>query len=337
MSRIKTCGSIKETSRSIDRRALITGLCTALAAMATGAHAQLGGRPLKIIVPTSPGSSADLGARIVAERLQMLLGRTVVTENKVGAGGLIAATSIARAEPIGETIGMLGNTYLTYHIEFPQEKFDPVNDVAPVAMISRGGNVMLVGRESPFRTMDDVVKRARAKPGSVSFASAGLSSSSFHSAERFRAAAGIDLLHVPYRGSPEMVRELIAGRVDFAFVPVSVVAGYTQDGLTRALAVSGAKRSRLLPDIPTTVEAGLPNSSFDTWLIALVPGKTPLAIQVDLNKSLNAVLDSPEIHQRFETIGVEASTMNLDQLQEYVREEYRNAVAYSAANPRSPN
>jgi tripartite-type tricarboxylate transporter receptor subunit TctC len=283
-------------------------------------------------VPTSPGSAADIGARVVGERLQAILGRPVVAENKVGAGGFLAATAVATSEPNGETVGMLGTSYLLYELDFPQQKFDPLRDIAPIAMVHRSTNVLVVARESPYHSLSDIVQRARAVPGQVKYASAGPGSSTFHSAERVRVAAGLDFVHIPYKGSPEAVREVIAGRVDFAFAPVSVVAGFTQNDLMRILAVSSAKRSRLLPDAPTTVEAGVPGSSYESWLVAVVSANTPPEIQAELNKALNAVLETPEIRHRFESMGVEVAPLALEPLRSLIREEYANAMAHAAAN-----
>jgi tripartite-type tricarboxylate transporter receptor subunit TctC len=285
---------------SARRRAIICGLGAAAFAMATRTQAQIGGRPIKFIVPTSPGSSADIGARIVAERLQVVSGRSVITENKVGAGGSIAANFVALSEPNGETIGMLGNSYLYIPLDFPQQKFDPIHDLAPVAMIQRGTNVLVVGRDSRYQTLNDIVQRARLVPGQMTCASAGQGSSTYQSAERLRVAAGLDFIHVPYRGSPELVRDIIAGRVDFGFAPVSVVAGFMEGGLTRFLAVS----------------------------------TPPNAIQIDLNKMFNAVLDAPEVNQRFASLGGEAAPLDLEPLRSLVHEEYDNAMAFAASKPR---
>ena len=299
----------------------------ALAVFSLTAAAQGPGRPIKLVVPTSPGSSADIGARAVGEALQKVLGRPVLTENRVGAGGSIAAAAVAAAEPNGETIGVLGNSYLLFPLEFPQQKFDPAHDVAPVAMISKGANLLVVSSGSLYASLGDIVRRARAEPGNVTYSSAGLGSSTYQSAERVRIAADLDLLHVPFKGSPEAVQEVVAGRVDFAFAPISVAAPFLQSGRVRAIAVSSSKRSSLLPHTPTTVEAGVPGSSYDSWLVALVPGKTPAAVQAQLTQAFNAALETPEVQQRFAALGVELDLMQLDDLRTFVRKEHAQALA----------
>lgn len=309
------------------RRAVVaTVLCAALAG-ATPAPAQTGPRLVRLIVPTSPGSSADVGARAVAERLQKILGRTVVVENRVGAGGSLAAAALAAAEPNGETIGMLGNSYQLFPVEFPQQKFDPAQDVAPVAMISKGTNVLLVASGAPYAGLADIVRRAHAEPGRIAYASAGVGSSTYHSTERLRTAAAVEWLHVPFKGSPEAVQEVIAGRVDFAFAPTSAAAPFLQGGRVRALAVSSSKRSALLPQTPTTQEAGVPDSSYDSWLVALVPARTPQALQAELNQAFNAAIASPEVRQRFAALGVEPDPLSLDELKAFVRQEHAKALA----------
>ena len=292
------------------------------------AHAQTS-RPLKLVVPTSPGSSADIGARAVGEHLQKILDRSVIVDNRLGAGGSIAAGAVAAAEANGDTLGILGNSYLLFPFEFPHQKFDPIKDVIPVAMISRGANVLLVSGQSSYQKLEDLVKRARGEPGKVTYASAGIGSSTYHSAERLKGAANLDMVHVPYKGSPEAIHEVIAGRVDFAFAPVSVAAPFVQSGKARALAVSTSKRSALLPQAPTTVEAGVPNSSYDSWLVALAPAKTPAPVVASLNKAFNAALDTSEVKQRFSSVGVEPDPMSLEELQTFVAEQYKKAMAYA--------
>lgn len=316
------------------RRAVARAVCClAVVGGASMAHAQ-SGRPMKFLVPTSPGSSADIGARAIGDQMQRLLNRSIIVENKVGAGGSLAAAATASAEANGDTLGILGNSYLLFPVEFPQQKFDPVKDVVPVAMISRGANVLLVAGDSPYQKLDDLVQRARKEPGKVTYASAGIGSSTYHSAERLRIAAKLDMLHVPFKGSPESIHEVISGRMDFAFAPVSVATPFVQSGKLRAIAVSSSKRSALLPQTPTTVEAGVPGSNYDSWLVALAPAKTPVATQQALNKVFNAALETAEVKQRFSGLGVEPDAMSLEELQAFVAQEHKSAMEYAKSHPR---
>ncbi len=317
------------------RRAVLFALAAAAVSTTGPASAQTSNRPVKFIVPTSPGSSADIGARSVGDALQKTLGRSVITENRVGAGGSIAAAAVAAAEPTGETIGILGNSYLLLPVEFPRSKFDPMQDVAPVAMISRGANILVVSSSSPYTKLLDIVQAARAQPGRLTYASAGVGSSTYHSAERVRTAANLDMVHVPLKGSPEALQEVMSGRVDFAFAPVSVIQQFVQSGRLRALATSASKRSTLLPNVPTTAEAGVPGAAYDSWLIALVPAKTPQSVKSKLNKAFNQALVTPEVKQRYASLGIEASLMGLDELQTMVRQEaVQSARAFAQSKGR---
>lgn len=318
----------------ISRRLIVQSAClAALLGSMPGLVSAQTGRPVKVLVPTSPGSSADIGARAASVEAQKILGRLLIIDNKVGAGGSIAAAALAAAEPNGDTIAVLGNSFLLLPVEFPQQKFDPMHDVIPVAMVSRGANVLVVDVSSPYKSLADIVKKAAAGPGTVSYASAGVGSSTFHSAERVRTAAKLELIHVPFKGSPEAVREVMAGRIDFAFAPVSVAGPLIQTGKLRALAVATSKRSSFLPQVPTTAET-VPNSSYESWLAVLVPAKTPLAIQQELNRAYSTAMQVAEIKTLFTTLGVEPEVMQLDEVKAFVRKEY--ALVTTEAHPSKP-
>lgn len=318
----------------ISRRLIVQNAClTALLGSMPGLALAQTGRPVIVLVPTSPGSSADIGARAASVAAQKILGRPLIIQNKVGAGGSIAAAALAAAEPNGETIGVFGNSFLLFPVVYPQQKFDPMQDVTPVAMVSRGANVLLVEASSPYHSLADIVKHAAAAPGTLSYASAGLASSTFHSAERVRTAANLELIHVAYKGSPESVNEVLGGRVTFAFAPVSVALPFIQGGRVRALAVSTSKRSSILPQVPTTAET-VPNSSYESWLAVLVPAKTPLAFQQALNKAYSTAMQTAEIKKLFTTQGVEPEVMQLDEVKAFVRQEY--ALAMTHSHPSKP-
>ena len=318
----------------VSRRLIVQNAClTALLGSMPGLVSAHTGRLVKVLVPTSAGSSADIGARAASVAAQKVLGRPLIIENKVGAGGSIAAAALAAAEPNGDTIGVFGNSFLLFPVEFPQHKFDPMQDVIPVAMVSRGANVLVVDASSPYQSLADIVKKAAAAPGTVSYASAGLGSSTFHSAERVRTAANLELIHVPFKGSPESLNQVLGGRIDFAFAPVSVAGPFIQSGRLRALAVSTSKRSSMLPQVPTTAET-VPNSSYESWLAVLVPAKTPLAFQQELNKAYSTAMQTAEIKTLFATLGVEPEVMQLDEVKAFVRKEY--ALVMTDAHPSKP-
>lgn len=317
------------------RREWMLGVAAAITsnAVLSPAFAQIK-KAIKVIVPTSAGSSADTGARAIAEHIQAAIARPVVVENRTGAGGSMAADVIAAADPDGETIGLLGNSYLLFPIQYPNKNFKPMRDLIPVALVSRGANVLLVASSSPYKSLKDLLDAARSQPGKLAYASAGVGSSTFHSANRMITAAKIDVIHVPMRGSPEGLNEVIGGHMEFTFTPISVAGPMLKSGRVRALAVSTSKRTALLPDVPTTVEAGVPGSSYESWLVALVPAKTPLVQQERWNKSINAALESEQVRKSFTQHGVEPSPMSLKQTQAFVAEEYRVAMALESTEKR---
>jgi tripartite-type tricarboxylate transporter receptor subunit TctC len=310
-----------------------TSLITAMAALATGmlwaptVPAQgSAARTVRFVVPTSPGSNADTQARSVGEGLQALTGQTVVTENRVGAGGSIAASTLSAARPDGQTVGFQGKAYLLFGVEFPAQNFDPMRDVSPVAFISRGAFVLVVGASSAHTSLKGLIDYARTNPGKLDYASAGQGSTSYISAERLRAAAKVSMLHVPFKGSPEAVREVIAGGVHFTYIPAAMSKSLIESGRVRALAVNTARRSILLPEVPTVIEAGLPHSNYESWLVALVPANTPGDIQEQLNQQFNAAIKTPAMAERFAKLGVEPEPMNLIALRAFVKGEYAAAL-----------
>ena len=281
---------------------------------------------VRFLVPTSPGSNADAQARAVGEHFQTLTGQTVITENRVGAGGSVAAGALAAARPDGQTIGFQGKSFLLFGVEFPIQNFDPILDVSPVAFISRRAFVLVVGATSNLTSLKALVDYGRANPGKINYASAGQGSTSYLSAERVRAAAEINVVHIPFKGSPEAAREVIAGSAHFAFVPAAMSKPLIEAGRIRALAVNTARRSILLLEVPTTIEAGLPNSNYESWLVALVPAKTPNDIQEKLNQQFNAALKTPVVTERLAKLGVEAEPMTLAALRAFVKKEYAAAL-----------
>lgn len=312
----------RKTSLITAITALMAGLLWASAVPAQVSSA----RTIRFVVPTSPGSNADTQARVVGEGLQALTGQTVVTENRVGAGGSIAAAALAGARPDGQTVGFQGKAYLLFGVEFPAQNFDPIRDVSPVAFISRGAFVLVVGASSNFTSLKALIDYARTTPGKLDYASAGQGSTSYLSAERLRAAAKVSMLHVPFKGSPEAVREVISGGVQFTYIPAAMSKSLIESGRVKALAVNTARRSILLPDVPTAIEAGLPNSNYESWLVALVPANTPGDIQEQLNQQFNAAIKSSALAERFVKLGVEPEPMALMALRNFVKGEYAAAL-----------
>ncbi|MEO7403290.1 MAG: tripartite tricarboxylate transporter substrate-binding protein, partial [Burkholderiales bacterium] len=244
----------------------MTGWCRAVVAvvcaLATAQAVAQGypSKPIRLIAGASAGSASDLIARSVQERLSQALGQPVIVENRLGAGGLIASSYVAKSEPDGHTISVYTSALTV--VPFTSEKmpYDAAKDLLPVATLAMIPNVLIVAPSKGYKSVQDLVAAAKAKPGSITYASAGAGTSTHMSAEKFRYSAGFEGIHVPYKGSPEAITDVLTGRVDFFFAPLVSAVSQIRDGRVQALAVGLAKRTPALPNVPSTVEAGYPNS-----------------------------------------------------------------------------
>ena len=286
-------------------------------------------RPIHLVSGVSPGSASDTTARIIAEKMQASMGQPVIVENKLGAGGLIAASYVAKAED-----GYLVNIYTSAFTVAPlinPGTLDP-KELAPVATIGVVPTVLVVSTGKSYKSVADLVAAAKAKPGAIVATTAGIGSSTHMQLERFRISAGIDVLEVPMKGAPEALTEVLTGRADFYFALPFQVGPQVKEGKARALAVGAAKRSPLFPDVPTTVEAGYANSDYNFWIGALVGAKTPREIAARLNKEINAAVASPDVRERFLKLGVEPLSMSLPDFEAMIRNELvANAQLIKAA------
>jgi tripartite-type tricarboxylate transporter receptor subunit TctC len=258
---------------------------------------------------------------VIAERFQAQTGLAVVIENRVGAGGSIAAAALASSPLNGEVVGMQGKSYLLFKEEFPALKIDPSRDLAPVALLGRSATVLAIPAQSRFAGLKELTEFGRANPGQLTYASAGQGSTTFWAAQRMLAASKVTAVHIPFKGSPEIVSELLSGRVDFGYLPSLVASSQIVSGKLKAIAVSAARRLALFPQVPTTLELGLEDSEYESWLMALVPAKTPIAVQERLNRQFTDVVKSAETVAQLGRLGHETEAMNLAQLREFVAKE----------------
>jgi tripartite-type tricarboxylate transporter receptor subunit TctC len=278
----------------------------------------------------TPGSASDTMARLIAEKLQASLGQSVIVENRLGAGGLIGAQYVAKSEPDGHTIMVYASAFTVAPLLNPAA-LDP-KDLAPVATLGTVPTVLVVSTSKGYKTVADLVAAAKAKPGGIVASSAGIGSSTHMNLERFRISAGIEVLHVPLKGASEALTEVLTGRADFYFALPFQVGAHVRDGKLLALAVGSPKRSALFPDVPTTIEAGYPNSDYNFWVGALVPSKTPREIQLRLSREINAAVNAPEIRERFLKLGADPLTMSIPEFEAMVRDEFEsNAKLIRAA------
>lgn len=306
---------------------------TAVALVLWAAIATAQGFPSKtvrLVSGVTPGSASDTMARIVAEKLQAGLGQPVIVENKLGAGGLIGAQYVAKAEPDGHTIMVYASAFTLAPLLTP-EALDP-KDLVPVATMATIPTVLVVTPAKGYKTVADLVAAAKAKPGGIVASSAGIGSATHMNLERFRISAGIEVLHVPLKGAPDALTEVLTGRADFYFaLPFQVIAN-VKSGKLLALAVGSPKRSALFPDVHTTVEAGYPNSDYNFWVGALISAKTPRDIVLRLNREFYTAVNSPDIRERFLKLGADPLSLSLSEFEAMIREEFEsNAKLIKAA------
>src|SRR5712675_232731 len=287
-------------------------------------------KTVRLISGVTPGSASDTMARIVAEKLTASLGQSVIVENWLGAGGLIGAARVAKGDADGHTIMVYASAFTVAPLLNPGV-LDP-KDLVPVATMATTPTVLVVRPDKGYKKVADLVAAAKAKPGAIVATSAGIGSSTHMNLERFRISAGIEVLHVPMKGAPDALTEVLTGRADFYFALPFQVGPQVKEGKLRALAVGSPKRSALFPDVPTTVEAGYPNSDYNFWIGALVASRTPRDIVLRLNKEFNAAVSSPEVREKFLKLGVDPLSMSLPDFEAMIKKEFEsNAQLIKAA------
>lgn len=316
-------------------RVLIAGTFCLTAATPMLAQAQASGypnKPVRVIVPFTAGSTTDIIARAITDKLGSSMGQTFVVDNRGGASGTIGAAAVANAPADGYTILIHSSSHTVNPSTFNKLPFDTINDFAGVTPISSLPNALVISPSKNIKTLQDLVATAKAKPGQLNFASAGQGSATHLNAEKFKMAAKIDAINIPFKGSAEAVSEVLAGRVDYYFSPIAPVIGQIKEGHLLALAVGSPKRSVALPDVPTTTEAGVPGSEFNFWIGMMVPAKTPREIVNRLNDEVAKALASPEVKERFAKLGADAWTLKPEAFDKYIKEEIQeNAKLVKAA------
>jgi len=289
-------------------------------------------RPIKLISGATAGSASDIVARSVAEKLQAEFGVPVVVENKAGAAGTLAIQSLLNAPADGHTVLV----YTSAHTVLPlinKVSYDPLRDFSAVTPLAIVPNVMVVSPAKGYKTVKDVVEAAKSNPGQLNYASVGVGSATYMSAEKFKLATGINAVHVPYTGSTEDITETMAGRVDYFFAPLVSALPMIKSGKLLALAVGTPKRSAQLPDVPTLTEAGVEKADYLFWTGMLVPSKTPKDIVIKLNQFSLKALQSAEVKDRLAGLGAEPMPMSPDQFDGMIRAEMQtNAEIIKAAN-----
>src|SRR5215467_6453597 len=331
------CGRTKPETlplRSIRARCRAAALAI-LMATAASAHAQQWPmRAIKVVSPFPAGSASDTVSSVVLDQASRLLGQPVVIEVRPGAGGIVGFAAVAKSEPDGYTLVTSSSSMATEAALHRRLGYDPLSDFIPVVLIGTSPNLLIASRDSGFKTVADLVAAAKAKPGALTFASAGIGSSSHMAAERLRLAAKIDVRHIPFREGG--LTEVMAGRIDFYFIPMAAAASALHNDKLSLLAVSSPNRMSLLPDVPSIAEAGYPNAVFRFWNGLSAPAKTPRNIVDKLHDVTEEALNDPAPREKLAKLGVEPKQMSIDQFGEFFREDFAEMLQLARRPISSP-
>jgi tripartite-type tricarboxylate transporter receptor subunit TctC len=315
------------------RRKLCIGLTVALGAagVAPALAQTYPTKPIKFIVPFTAGSGTDIIARTVGEAMGKSLGQVIIIDNKPGAGGTIAAAQVAKADADGYTVLVHSSGHALNPAIYTNLSYDTLKDLTGVTPLAALPNVMVVSPTRGWKTVADVVAAAKAKPGALNYASAGMGSATHLNAEKFKLQAGIDAVHVPFKGTPEALSDVIGGRNDWFFAPLSSALPLIRDGKLQALAVSTPSRAATLPQVPTTVEAGVPGSDYTFWVGMIVASGTPPALVKRLHEEAVKALASPDVKERMARLGADAFTLTPEVFNAYIKSEMDAAARIAVA------
>jgi tripartite-type tricarboxylate transporter receptor subunit TctC len=294
--------------------------CLVLALAAPGAAQTYPSHPIKLIAPFPPGGSVDITARLIAEPLARELGTRLVIENRTGASGNIGMDAAARAAPDGYTVVLNTIPLVTNQSLFDKLTWDPIKDFTPIGMVATSPHVLVVPNKVPAHSVAELLQLARANPGKLSYASAGVGTTFHLCGEMFKDATGTFILHVPYRGGGPALLDTLSGQVDMSFPTLAAAVPHVKAGTLRALAVTDTKRSALLPDVPTLQEAGV-DAQFTQWLVLLAPAGTPPAVVTRLNTALNNTLNTKEVRDKFQAGAFEAFITTPEEARKFVAGE----------------
>jgi tripartite-type tricarboxylate transporter receptor subunit TctC len=282
------------------------GLAILLLALAPAAAQTYPDRPIRLLVGFAAGGPADISARVLGDRLTEAWGQPVVIENITGAAGNIATERVAKAAPDGYTLLLAASaTIVTNPSLYQKLAFDPVNDLMPISQICFTPNLLVVPSDLAVKSVKELVAYARAQPGTLTFGSAGVGTSQHLAGELFKTMAGIDIQHVPYRGITAVLPDLLAGRLTMAFGNISAVLPLVREGKLRALAVTSARRSASVPDLPTMIEEGFAGFDSTAWFALMAPAATPAPVIAKLHLEATRVLALPDVRKRFDELGME--------------------------------
>jgi tripartite-type tricarboxylate transporter receptor subunit TctC len=318
-------------------RALPPLLAALLAWTAPAAVAQpYPAKPVRIVVPFAAGGPADLYARAIGEKLQGAMGQSFVVENRPGAGSIVGTDAVAKSPADGYTLLMMSNTHTVNESLVPDKPFQLLRDFVPVAPVNYSDLVMVVHPSVPAGNLREFIALARSKPGSLNYASSGNGTPYHMAGELFKAMAGVDILHVPYKGSSGARTDILGGQVQMMFDAITTMAPNVQAGKLKALGTSGKSRTAVLPDVPTVSEAGVPGYDAVIWLGIMAPAATPRAIVDRLNAEITKITNAPEMKAAWAKQGAVAMSMSPDEFTRFMREDidkWARIVKISGAKP----
>lgn len=278
-------------------------------------------RPVRIIIPFTAGSQTDVLARVIGAKLAETSGHQVVSDNRPGAGGIVAGNIVAGANSDGQTILLTSIAYAVSAALYSKLPYDPLKDIIGVGQIASTPLILVVNPSIGVKSVKDLIALAKQKPGALLFGSAGIGSGTHMGGELFKFAAGIDVVHIPYRGTPEALVDTAAGRVQYWLSPTGPAVAFVKDGRVLALGVTTAKRSPAFPDVPTIAESGLPGFDYDTWYGVFVPGGTPRATIAQINKAVSGVVNLPDLKEKMLVQGVALISSSPEQFNKLVAED----------------
>ncbi|MGC1777563.1 MAG: tripartite tricarboxylate transporter substrate binding protein [Xanthobacteraceae bacterium] len=286
-------------------------------------------RPIRLISPFPAGSASDTTARVVVDQLSQILGQSIVVEPQGGAGGIVGFQMVARAAPDGYTLVTSSSSMANGKVLHSHLPYDVLSDFIPVALFGVQPNVLVASKQSGFNTVADLVAAAKSKPGTLTFASAGVGSTSHMAGEKFRLATKIDVRHIPFRENG--LTEVMAGRIDYYFIPLAAAASMLTTGKLTALAVSTPKRAPLLPNVPTVAEAGYPAAESNFWVGLSAPAKTPADVVDKLHDATEKALQVPAVKEHLAKIGVDPELMSVAQFTKFFKDDYDTTIQLAKA------
>ena len=291
-------------------------------------------KPIRVILSVPAGATPDVTARLVMPGLSQLLGQPLVADNRGGAGGLIGAELAAKAAPDGYTLFISSPGALTILPHLRKVPYDTLRDFTPVSLISVGPFVLITHASVPVKTVKELIALARAQPGKLNYASAGNGVANHLAMELFKQMTGVDIVHVPYKGAPQAVTDVLAGHMNMMFNSIAPIVGHIKAGRVQVLGISSSKRSSQLPDVPTISEAGVPGYESENWFGLFAPARTPQRIVTRLNEAVVKIVRSPEIQAQFAALGADAVGNSPEEFAAFVRrdmERYARVVKLSGA------